>query len=466
MNNSQPSSFISNTIHYENRFVCKLFGNLNHDFIEIDNEDKRFIIRKTKINEYEKRGLITNWEFELDHIYREDITPDEIYENEINCSDFFNSFQEGIKRTIIFVGSSNDTLKKDPLATIIRNSLNDFILPERDNDNSADSDLVVSMSWCEIAQRKVIDLLMAKDKQLNYKLSITEDEICIEGLMQVEINSIEMFDSIIKQFHSNEIGVNASKAKKPSIYRYSSSNNDSCERKKSLFEQSNQLLSVKYYNTKTNTCISKVNFLLYRAYEFNAPTTQSSLNKLTQSLPVSFLNLNQPPYYMYTKDNYAFFNAINSKLSSRSSSLFRYIEDTYYQGKNIFIINVPIEIEYMVLIHDLLNNVKMRKLTCQNFLLEEDNDDDDKDDNKSSELCFTPSMDNKENCRTNFNHSISTINETPLLSTSKRRNRNSNSKSNSKSNKLNIERLKMIKSKLNIIQLFKMIDNNKRQSNN
>jgi hypothetical protein len=67
-------------------------------------------IHKCKLIENENKLLQTNWKFNIDRIYEENIDIGEIYENEIVCSDYFSELHSSnypFKGTFIFV--SKDT---------------------------------------------------------------------------------------------------------------------------------------------------------------------------------------------------------------------------------------------------------------------------------------------------------------------------------------------------------------------
>ena len=74
-----------------NRYILKLFGEMNHDYISIE-KDEVLTISKTKIDNFEKKGQISKWQFKLDQIYSQNTTFEELYENEIENSDFLTDF--------------------------------------------------------------------------------------------------------------------------------------------------------------------------------------------------------------------------------------------------------------------------------------------------------------------------------------------------------------------------------------
>ena len=110
----------------------KLFGNLNHDFFTINN-DNILSISKTQLDTFEKKGQISKWTFHMNQIYQNDISFEEMYENEIENNDFFN-YENSNYRSVIFIGDKNDSFNEKPYLNFIRNSLLN-ILEYNKNDN-------------------------------------------------------------------------------------------------------------------------------------------------------------------------------------------------------------------------------------------------------------------------------------------------------------------------------------------
>ena len=105
-------SFIVNIKN--NRFILKLFGEMNHEYINLE-KDEILTISKTKIDNFEKKGQISKWQFSLDQIYSQDTTFEELYENEIENNDYLHEFNnESQYRTITFIGDRNDDLTEEP----------------------------------------------------------------------------------------------------------------------------------------------------------------------------------------------------------------------------------------------------------------------------------------------------------------------------------------------------------------
>ena len=56
-----------------NRFILKFFGEMDHNYTTIE-KDKILTISKMHSDNFEKKGQITKWQFNLDQIYSEDTT--------------------------------------------------------------------------------------------------------------------------------------------------------------------------------------------------------------------------------------------------------------------------------------------------------------------------------------------------------------------------------------------------------
>ena len=112
-------------------------------------------------------------------------------------------------------------------------------------------------------------------------------------------------------------------------------------------ESISQIISIKLINKNNNECFSKFNIILYKAYEIN--------------------RFGNEKYKLYTKDNWEFFNGILNKINYRSSYILKYIKDTLTQGKNLILMILPCEYYYIILLHDMLNYIKTRKLIIENF---------------------------------------------------------------------------------------------------
>ena len=156
------------------------------------------------------------------------------------------------------------------------------------------------------------------------------------------------------------------------------------------------------------------------------------------------------------------------------SYIIKYLKDTLIKGNNLFIIILPCEFQYLQLIHDLLNDIKMRKLIVENILL---NDDENElsidqlgeiyrfenvselnmDGNDIKEDNSFQSFSKNNSLMTNIN-SIFTENKTKkILYSSYFDNKLTEGKKKRK--EINYERLRKIDDKINVIKLFDMLDN-------
>ena len=134
-----------------NRIILKLFGEMDHNYITIE-KDKILTISKMRADNFEKKGQITKWQFNLDQIYTQDTTFDELYENEIENTDYLHEFNEKPQyNTLIFVGDKNDSLTDSPYREFIIKSvkecMNDLAKIENESDNST---LLPYISFCEL----------------------------------------------------------------------------------------------------------------------------------------------------------------------------------------------------------------------------------------------------------------------------------------------------------------------------
>ena len=308
---------------YNNRFVLKLFGNLNHNFFTIDN-DNTLSISKTQLDTFEKKGQISKWTFLVNQIYQNDISFEEMYENEIENNDFFN-YENSNYRTVIFIGDKNDSFSEKPYFDFIRNSILN-ILEYNKNDN-----LITTINFIEITKKSVFDYFNNVEIK-SPKINNYSDEICIEKINPIKIDNISNFENLIE-------------ISKKNIINFDEELNENYSN-----ESTSQLITIRLYNKENNICFMKINFVLYKAYEIN-------------------IELNKNSYKLFTKENYSFFSGIHKKINYRINYLLKFIIDTIKQGKNLFIILAPCEYEYIILLNDLLNYVKMLKLIFENIEL-------------------------------------------------------------------------------------------------
>ena len=154
------------------------------------------------------------------------------------------------------------------------------------------------------------------------------------------------------------------------------------------------------------------------------------------------------------------------------SYITKYLKDTLTKGNNLFIVILPCEIQYLLLIHDLLNDINMRKLIVENILL---NDDEDISNDQLGEIYRFENMsqlnfdgnDNKEDGSFQSfskNNSLMTS-VSSIFVENKGRNLlyssywdNKSTEGKKKRKEINYERLRKIEDKANIINLFDMMD--------
>jgi len=446
---TNSKSFIINPKN--NRFILKLFGEMNHEHITIE-KDEILTISKMRTDNFEKKGQISKWQFNLDRIYTQDMTFDELYENEIENTDYLHEFNKKSQyNTLTFIGDKNDSLTdtpyKDFILKCIKECLNDMKKKEINNNN-----LIPVISFCQINKSFTVDYLKENDiNNINTKNNVIkksklisyEDDILIKGLSHIKFSNENEFLSLLNLAKKN-------------LDNYIENNSN----KNSKEESSSQILTLKLLKSNTNECFSKINFVLYKAYEI---------------LDIEELKENQNAFYnLYTKDNYNFFKGVQNKINSRLSYIIKYLKDTLIKGNNLFIIILPCEFQYLQLIHDLLNDIKMRKLIVENILL---NDDENElsidqlgeiyrfenvselnmDGNDIKEDNSFQSFSKNNSLMTNIN-SIFTENKTKkILYSSYFDNKLTEGKKKRK--EINYERLRKIDEKINVLKLFDMLDN-------
>lgn len=446
---TNSKSFIINPKN--NRFILKLFGEMNHEHITIE-KDEILTISKMRTDNFEKKGQISKWQFNLDRIYTQDMTFDELYENEIENTDYLHEFNKKSQyNTLTFIGDKNDSLTdipyKDFILKCIKECLNDMKKNEINNNN-----LIPVISFCQINKSFTVDYLKENDiNNINTKNNVIkksklisyEDDILIKGLSHIKFSNENEFLSLLNLAKKN-------------LDNYIENNLN----KNSKEESSSQILTLKLLKSNTNECFSKINFVLYKAYEI---------------LDIEELKENQNAFYnLYTKDNYNFFKGVQNKINSRLSYIIKYLKDTLIKGNNLFIIILPCEFQYLQLIHDLLNDIKMRKLIVENILL---NDDENElsidqlgeiyrfenvselnmDGNDIKEDNSFQSFSKNNSLMTNIN-SIFTENKTKkILYSSYFDNKLTEGKKKRK--EINYERLRKIDEKINVLKLFDMLDN-------
>ena len=446
---TNSKSFIINPKN--NRFILKLFGEMNHEHITIE-KDEILTISKMRTDNFEKKGQISKWQFNLDRIYTPDMTFDELYENEIENTDYLHEFNKKSQyNTLTFIGDKNDSLTdipyKDFILKCIKECLNDMKKNEINNNN-----LIPVISFCQINKSFTVDYLKENDiNNFNTKNNVIkksklisyEDDILIKGLSHIKFSNENEFLSLLNLAKKN-------------LDNYIENNSN----KNSKKESSSQILTLKLLKSNTNECFSKINFVLYKAYEI---------------LDIEELKENQNAFYnLYTKDNYNFFKGVQNKINSRLSYIIKYLKDTLIKGNNLFIIILPCEFQYLQLIHDLLNDIKMRKLIVENILLNDDKNElsidqlgeiyrfenvselnmdgnDIKEDNSFQSFSKNNSL------MTNVNSIFKENKTKKILYSSYFDNKLTEGKKKRK--EINYERLRKIDEKINVLKLFDMLDN-------
>ena len=448
---SQNTSTNSQTFNINpknNRFILKLFGEMNHEHITVE-KDEILTISKMRTDNFEKKGQISKWQFNLDRIYTPDMTFDELYENEIENTDYLHEFNKKSQyNTLTFIGDKNDSLTDNPYKDFIIKCIKECLNGMKKNEIS-NNNLIPVISFCQINKSFTADYLKENDinnstnnMTTNSKLISYEDDILIKGL------------SHIKFSNENELLSLLNLAKKNSDnFRTNNLNKNSKE------ESSTQILTLKLLKSNTNECFSKINFVLYKAYEI---------------LDIEESNEYQNIFYnIYTKDNYNFFKGVQNKISSRLSYIIKYLKDTLIKGNNLFIIILPCEFQYLLLIHDLLNDINMRKLIVENILLNVDENDISTDQlgeiyrfENVSELNLDGNDIKEDNSFQSFskNNSLMT-NRTSIFKENKTRKflygsyiDNTLTEGKKKRKEINYERLRKIDEKVNVIKLFDMLD--------
>lgn len=477
-----------------NRFILKLFGEMNHDYINID-KDEVLTITKTKIDKFEKKGQISKWKFNLDQIYSHDTTFEELYENEIENNDYLNEFnKESQYRTISFIGDRNDNLNEEPYKSFIikciKECLNDI---NESKVNLKDDTLIPVVSFSEINKtyaidyfKNISDITQYENKEIknnniicNPKLNYYEDDIIIDKMTQVQISNDNEFVCLLDLSKKNV-----------DFYKFNQWNMISKD------ESITQIITLKLLKSKTNECYSKINLVLYKAYEIleDNPSDNNTLinSKIVNNNIISKSNLqksfifsqgdnkkmknNNDFYNLYTKDNYAFFNGIQKKINYRISYILKYIKDTLTKGINLFIVLLPCEYQYLLLIHDLLDNINMRKLIIENIIVDEQDNISTNELGKFYKFENVSELnDNENNVKEKYNeidsfqsfsknNSVNTNISSVFINEGKGKNFlynsciNDNIPYKTKRTELNIERLKKINDKNNIIRLFELLD--------
>ena len=439
-----------------NRFILKFFGEMDHNYTTIE-KDKILTISKMHSDNFEKKGQITKWQFNLDQIYSEDTTFDELYENEIENTDFLHEFNKNAQyNTITFIGDRNDSLTDSPYKDFISKCIKECMTGITNGENKFDNKtlngtLIPIISFCELNKSCIVDYLKENDINhdnlsssgnviLNPKLNIYEDDIIIRGLNQVKITNENEFSSLLSLTKKN--------------FEYFKINKWNAIPKGGSLTQ---IMTLKLLKSNNNECYSKINFVLYKAYEI---LKENKIHGITN-----------PPFNLYTKDNYNFFNAVKNKENYRLNYAIKYLRDTLVKGNNLFIVVLPCEYKYLLLVHDLLNNIKMRRLIVENILL---SDDEEENTNQLGEIYKFENVSelnidindmNDNGSFQSFSKNNSIITNVSSAFDGKGKNiwnmsyyENKTTEVKNKRKEINYERLRKIDDKNNIIKLFDILD--------
>ena len=147
------------------------------------------------------------------------------------------------------------------------------------------------------------------------------------------------------------------------------------------------------------------------------------------------------------------------------------MRDTLVKGNNLFIIVLPCEYKYLLLVHDLLNNIKMRRLIVENILL---SDDEEENINQLGEIYKFENVSelnidikdmNDNGSFQSFSKNNSIITNVSSVFDGKGKKiwnmsyyENKTTEVKNKRKEINYERLRKIDDKNNIIKLFDILD--------
>ena len=473
-----------------NRFILKLFGEMNHEYINIE-KDEILTISKTKIDKFEKKGQISKWQFKLDQIYSHDTTFDELYENEIENNDYLHEFnKESQYRTMTFIGDRNDNLTEEPYKGFITKCIKECLTDINNKKlNNTDETLIPIVSFSEINKtyaidyfKNISDITSFDNKQIknnniicNPKLNYYEDDIIVDNINQVQISNENEFISLLDLSKKNV-----------DFYKFNKWNMISKD------ESITQIITLKLLKSNTNECYSKINFVLYKAYEILDDNNSDDDNPIViqenilnkKHIKKSFIfnqnknkKINNNNFYnLYTKDNYAFFRGIQKKINYRVSYILKYIKDSLTKGINLFIVLLPCEYHYLLLIHDLLDNINMRTLIIENIIVDEQDNsnyngfgevykfeniselnDNEKYEKYDNEMSSFQSFSKNNSINTNISSVLPNEGRGKNFLYSSQYNEPTHHKV--KRTELNVERLRKINDKTNVINLFELLDN-------
>ena len=216
--------------------------------------------------------MTTKWSFEMNRIYEENINFEEIFENEIICSDYYTNILNGQKGSFIFISNVGDTLidGTDSPANFMKNNLKEIFNILNNTSYMKQANIFITISYIEIYENKYKDNFNFDNNiKIPIKINEYEDEICIDGLKEIQIIKLEQFESLIKFVADRRMKMKISEKD----------------------TQFSELFTIKLYKkNKENILLSKFNFLLYKGYSISKREFKE--------------------YTINTKENYNFFNTL------------------------------------------------------------------------------------------------------------------------------------------------------------
>lgn len=345
----QPNK-LDNSKLDNNRYILKLYGNLDYNLQIEDN--KSLIIKHCQKDLFLKRMEINEWKFELDQIYDQNKGNfEELFENEIDSNDFIiNATSEKIFRNIIFIGEKNESLIDEPYYSFIQNCINS-VLKEDDKKESNLKDKLITALYFELSENYLLDYF--DDKTVSFKSIpknlFMEDKI-FSSVKYCEFNnSYDKFLSLMEVIKGNvkEIKYKISHLSQKENINSNSELNCSISNKKNKIKfgfegcSSSEIFSLLITNKNDQSIFSKINFILYKAFEFDFRSKNG--------------------YNKYSPSNEDFLNASQGLSNIRESYILKAIRNDFLEGKNLFIFHLPCEIQYISLLNYVLNLKEMRQ---------------------------------------------------------------------------------------------------------
>ena len=209
LRSTNSKSFIINPKN--NRFILKLFGEMDHEHITIE-KDEILTISKMRTDNFEKKGQISKWQFNLDRIYAQDTTFDDLYENEIENNDYLHEFNKMPQyNTLTFIGDKNDSLTENPYKEFIIKCIKECLNDIKNSEINKDS-LIPVISFYEMNKSFAVDFLKENNSSnINFENNATidpkiisyEDDVMVEGISQVKISDINEITSLLSLSKKN-----------------------------------------------------------------------------------------------------------------------------------------------------------------------------------------------------------------------------------------------------------------------